>query len=285
MAKEATNKGHSEIRQKSISRGPVRCPKDYLTGREVSEMKRAILTTVVLTILATLMWVLPARAQNDPERPKGLDDRGPLTKITFIHYKKGYGKPTGGPGKPKTITCYSFLANGAKWKTTEDYLINPTNPDELHENFVMSAIEAGVSEWEKHAEKNIFGSSSKDATISFNESMDGKNTASFGPYPEPGVIAIANVWGFFGGPPQTRELVEWDILFNDVFTWGDATTNPSLMDLQNIATHELGHSAGMDDLYTTSCNLETMYGYSIEGETIKRDLNTGDIAGIMKLYQ
>ncbi len=29
---------------------------------------------------------------------------------------------------------------------------------------------------------------------------------------------------------------------------------------------------------------ETMYGYSQEGETSKRDLNAGDIAGIQKLY-
>ena len=56
------------------------------------------------------------------------------------------------------------------------------------------------------------------------------------------------------------------------------------MDLQNIATHELGHSAGMGDLYSGSCSTQTMFGYSGYGEIIKRDLATGDIQGIRKLY-
>ena len=56
------------------------------------------------------------------------------------------------------------------------------------------------------------------------------------------------------------------------------------MDVQNIITHEIGHSAGMNDLYSTSCLQETMYGYSTEGEIKKRDLNSGDITGIRKLY-
>ncbi len=239
---------------------------------------------LLLGIFTALVLVFPVLAEDDPERPKGLDDRGPLTKITVIHYRKGYAKPPQ-PGKPKPATCYGFLANGAKWKTNEDYLVNPNNSDELRDNFVMSAIEAGVTKWEKYG-GNIFGTGTKDLSVSYDKNLDYKNTASFGTYSDPNVIAITSVWGYFGGPPQTRQLVEWDILFNtgSDWTWGDALENPSLMDLQNIATHELGHSAGMDDLYTTACNLETMYGYSTEGETIKRDLNPGDIAGITILY-
>ncbi len=56
------------------------------------------------------------------------------------------------------------------------------------------------------------------------------------------------------------------------------------MDLQNIATHELGHGAGLIDLYDAVASEQTMYGYSTKGETKKRDLNTGDIAGIQDLY-
>ena len=55
------------------------------------------------------------------------------------------------------------------------------------------------------------------------------------------------------------------------------------IDFYNIATHELGHSVGMTDLYNF-CTEETMYGYATEGETKKRDLNAGDIAGINALY-
>jgi len=40
----------------------------------------------------------------------------------------------------------------------------------------------------------------------------------------------------------------------------------------------------MGDLYTAECDTQTMYGYSTEGETSKRDLADGDIAGINILY-
>ena len=155
----------------------------------------------------------------------------------------------------------------------------------MSENSVQTAVDAGVAEWETYG-GNILGSGSIDYTASYNNgSLDGNNTASFGLYDNSGVIAVTNVWGYFSGPPRTRELVEWDLLFNDAyFAFGDANLNAALMDLQNIATHELGHSAGMADLYTTACLDETMYGYSAEGETTKRTLNTGDIAGIQKLY-
>jgi hypothetical protein len=81
--------------------------------------------------------------------------------------------------------------------------------------------------------------------------------------------------------------VEWDQVFNDYpekgWTWGDAAVNPTFMDFRNIATHEMGHSFGLGHS-TLSYAEETMYPYASPGETKKRDLNSGDIAGINKLY-
>jgi hypothetical protein len=57
------------------------------------------------------------------------------------------------------------------------------------------------------------------------------------------------------------------------------------MDFDNIATHELGHSCGLGDLYTSDCSQQTMYGYASNGETNKRTLECGDIAGISELYK
>ncbi len=248
-------------------------------------MKKII--PLFLFTLFFLIYALPLLAQN---RPPGLDNRGPLTKITFIHYKKGYAKPpnSGKPDKPgrppKQSSCYDFLAKGAKWKTTEPYFINPTNNDGLSSQFITNSFKIGTTMWEAYSGVNIFGSVSIGSTASYG-TYDQINMVEFKNYSNPGVIAVTSVWGYFNGPPGTRELVEWDMLLNDNYNWGDASTESSLMDLQNIVTHELGHSAGMDDLYETACQAETMYGYSIEGETSKRDLGPGDITGIQKLYQ
>jgi len=211
-------------------------------------------------------------------------DRGPLTKITFIHYKNDTRV---NPAKPaKSLSCYGFLASGAKWKSVENFIINPTDSG-LKDAFVKAAMDKAAFEWESNADPgvNFFGSSLIDSsTTTLENATDNKNVVFFAPYPDSNVIAVTSVWGYFGGAPKTRQIVEWDMQFNTKFQWGDATVDSALMDLQNIATHEIGHSAGMDDIYTTACNLETMYGYSHEGELIKRDLNTGDIAGIRALY-
>lgn len=209
-----------------------------------------------------------------------------LEKVVFIHYKKGHAKPPwAGGGKPET-KCYDFLSKGAKWRETPvNYVVDPDNIYGLTEGFVTNAISLAAEEWDAHTSTELFGTYSIDYSSSWDsDSPDGRNELLFGDYPQEGVIAVTVVWGYFSGPPSTREIVEFDVLFDTDFTWGDATETPNVMDLQNIATHEIGHGAGLGDLYDTACAEETMYGYSDYGEIKKRDLNIGDITGLQELY-
>ena len=184
-----------------------------------------------------------------------------------------------------TSTCYAFL--GAKWKDLPvNYVIDPDNPDGLTEEFVTSAISTSAETWDAATSSELFNDV---YTIDYSSSWDsdapdGRNELLFGDYPQKGVIAVTVIWGYFRGRPSNRRIVEFDILFDTDFAWGDATIDSTVMDLQNIATHELGHGAGLADLYDTACSEETMYGYSDYGETIKKDLNAGDIIGIQELY-
>jgi hypothetical protein len=68
----------------------------------------------------------------------------------------------------------------------------------------------------------------------------------------------------------------------DDFAWS-ADGAAGAMDFENIATHELGHSVGLGHPANT-CLEETMYAYADFGETEKRDLNAGDIAGVNSMY-
>jgi len=147
----------------------------------------------------------------------------------------------------------------------------------LSPEFVGAVLHTSANTWDEVVAFNIFGSGVHG--LSPWGVYDLYNSISFGNYPEEGVIAVTAIWF------QGKKIYEYDILFDTDFTWGDATVNPAVMDLQNIATHELGHAVGMGDLYDTVCAEETMYGYSIEGETTKRDLNAGDILGIQTLYR
>jgi len=243
-------------------------------------MSKIFVLGLVILLIAGMVLALPEQAN-----PKA--DKGPLEKITFIHYKKVNAKPPwAGGGKDKGgSTCYAFLAKDAKWKTTEDFLINPTNSQSLSESLIVNSTLSGISEWDSQVSFNIFGTGIVDYTASYNNGdYDGVNTLSFGSITDSGAIGVTTVWGYFSGKPSSRELIEWDMLLDEVdFDWGN--NDPNKMDVQNIITHELGHSAGMGDLYETGCIDETMYGYSTEGETSKRDLNNGDIEGIQKLYK
>lgn len=187
---------------------------------------------------------------------------------------------TGGKGKPGG-SCYTYLASGAKWKNAEAWSVNDSNAPI---SGMASLMANDVATWETAAAADILGGGSVDRSYHADTSaVDEKNGAEFAPIADAGVIAVTYTWGIFGGPPAGRELVEWDMIFDsDSFAWAtDGSANA--MDFRNIDTHELGHAMGLGHA-SSSCTEETMYPYASLGETKKRDLNTGDIAGISNLY-
>jgi len=192
--------------------------------------------------------------------------------------------------EPDTSSCYTFLAKDAKWKSVEPYLVNPSNQEGLDETYLSVNLEQDILKWENYAEQEIigFGFLTDEILIADTESPDDKNEVYFGEIAEPNAIAITIIWGVFSGPPPFRELIEWDQVYNQVdYDWSaDCAIQDcnAKMDFENIATHELGHSAGLGDIYDSSCELVTMYGYAGFGEINKRSLEDGDINGINKLY-
>lgn len=232
---------------------------------------------------------------------EAIDHSDALEAITIVHYLEGFGKPgnqcgngvcepgekkscpsdcggNGDSGGGKGSKCYAFMSKGAELKDTEDLHVHPLVD--------INVIDSSALEWDQNTAFSLFGSRIEDPEANFDPVLepDGKNEVSFGDYPTSGVIAVARVWGYFSGPPQNREISQFDIMFDTDFEWGDAEVDPLVMDLQNIAIHEIGHGLGLSDLYEDACSEVTMYGYSSEGETIKRTLEPADIIGLHELY-
>ena len=206
----------------------------------------------------------------------------------ILHPRNGHAKG-GVPGKPGGggggSTCYAFMASGAKWKIVEPWVVNPANSEGLSDSYVFNNLAGDIQKWENAAAFNIIGAGMTTSTtlVADTISPDGVNEVYFADIDESGVIGVTIVWGIFGGRPSGRMLVEWDQVYDDVsFDWSSAG-EAGKMDFENIATHELGHTLGMGHP-DSSCIEETMYAYASLGETIKRTLNAGDIAGIQALY-
>ncbi len=141
---------------------------------------------------------------------------------------------------------------------TEPFVVNPVDSS-LAWDFVVGAAVSGVGEWETYGGEAILGEVGLDTEAHYDDGeTDGVNAISLGPLPEE-IIGVTTVWGVRWGPPKERYIAEADMLLNNLYSRGDATTDPALMDLLNILTHELGHCAGMDDLYDTAASEETMH--------------------------
>jgi len=245
-------------------------------------LKTSLTIVVVAVLLLGVVATPSAYAVGPPD----------LQQKIFIHYAKS-AKP-----KPPSGENGYYKLIGAKWKTFPVSL--EVNPDKsgLSNDFVLAAIQMAAEEWDSGAysqsegiawygvKPDLFADTITPTTKGYNDlawtndKRDDKNTIVWGDYPTSGVIAVTILWY----NALTKIILEFDIVFDTDYAWGDATTTTSVMDLQNIAIHELGHGAGLDDLYQSPAYLETMYGYSTWEEIIKRDLYTGDKSGITRLY-
>src|SRR3990172_12559709 len=205
--------------------------------------------TAIFTLLNLLFFVNPvlaigtnsqvAKQYNIPDSAVQISDnvyslgkaKDPKTGkdvegFAVIHYKNPEGKISGVSQAKKKNTCYGYLSTGAKWKTVEPWVINPTNTRSLPGDFLFNRLTFDISKWEDAADGvvgngrgvNILGDGSITTSdlSQFANTLNGANEVYFADITTPGVIAVTTVWGFWGGDIATREIVEWDQVYDDV---------------------------------------------------------------------
>ena len=122
--------------------------------------------------------------------------------------------------------------------------------------------------------------------------LDTQNTVSWVKIVPRNIIAMVSIWYEDDSNPLTLDpVVEFDMVFNALLKWGIDTDGEgeeheldNAFDVLNIATHEVGHVAGLADLYEEQYRQLTMYGYGGLTETLKISLEVGDIAGVQEIY-
>ncbi len=269
---QQTDRGHDDGHRDASGSKKQANPKDRSTSRRLLLPKIADNSSVVYLGKSV-----------DPITKKTVEG------IAFICYEKGFGKTnkTEKQVHKESSKCYAFLVEGIKWKSTENYIFDPTNNRGLNHATLRSLLANSTKEWNKQAEADIFGVE-VDGEVDNVDALvpNGKNEVYFAAISIDKVIAMTMVWRISEGLIEQRRITEWDMVFNQKdYDWSTEAKGVSgKMDFHNIAMHEVGHAAGMghpDD----DCVDETMYGHANWAETKKRDLNAGDIAGIRDLYK
>jgi hypothetical protein len=121
---------------------------------------------------------------------------------------------------------------------------------------------------------------------------DGKNVHAWTTSLSSPIIAETITWYYtsryvkgYDGKSYKR-AIESDCLYNKNMNWvtepAETTATSSNFDVRTIATHELGHTIGLSDLYNGADSSQMMYGYN--SGNVKWLLNGGDKLGLLRLY-
>jgi len=182
---------------------------------------------------------------------------------------------------------YTWLKNGAysggKYGPgNQGWSINNNNLDGMTDTQVATALTSATAAWngagacwDFRAYAGAITHSNITTTV-----QDYVNLITFGSTGG----SVATTYNWYTRKARTA-IIETDLVFDDGWLWGyNACGSANAFDLQEVATHELGHWLCLGDLYGITDAAKTMYGYVDYGECIKRTLDQCDIDGIKNIY-
>ena len=180
-------------------------------------------------------------------------------------------------GTPGTDTYDEFQYTGIHWPsgTTVTYSVNTKGAPVG----ALQAVKAAFETWDAAVSIELFNDNVATASNkAVGNRYDGANVISWGRL-KPGIIAQTTTWY-----NRANQIVEVGMVFNTYYRWSIGPVN-NAFDVQNIATHEAGHTLMLLDLYDIAASQLTMYGYGDYGQTYAQTLGTGDTSGINYIYR
>lgn len=254
--------------------------------------------THFLLIMAMVMTlVMPVSAKQEPTQPNLPEQAGiyavpghPDLKLrVFVHNEKPFK-----PGKPApvtpSLTCSltdpdsTAVVAGAGWvlPSTWTYRLNLSNvPATVGSANLATMTTSAFNEWLGAVGNAVNVARGADTTVT-KAQYDGQNIITWG-RASVSALAVSYIWYNNSGV-----ATEIDTIMNSKFTWywsnQPLCAYSGVYDAQDILTHELGHTFGLDDHYTSAYVNNTMYGYGSKTEIKKDTLTTGDKAGVSQLY-
>jgi hypothetical protein len=201
------------------------------------------------------LWVHVFYAKGGtPGPPSGHGGGGGSVDCTDINTQTGYSAPFA------TTGTVAFHAN------TSTFPSGAGN--------VASALSAAASTWDGQINGPHRLTVQSDGTAT-GPSQDGVSELGWVRIVPKNVLAATWTW-----VDQNNRITEADLFFNTSWTWnvfsGCPTTATGKFDIQDIATHEMGHALGLSHYSDTDAQA-TMYPSAPSDELRKRTLTQGDI--------
>jgi len=166
-----------------------------------------------------------------------------------------------------------------------DVVINSDGSDDVDDGSHFTAIRNAIAEWNavsgtKASLKEIknageqksrnWASSSRHLVL-----FDEDNSSGYFPGSS-GIVALTPISFYTNG-----EIIDADVLFNGKSYGFTTSGKPGRFDVQDVATHELGHLLGLDH---TGCAGGTMYPYVDPTVILHRSLSSDDAHGLRAAY-
>jgi hypothetical protein len=243
-------------------------------------MKKLFYLMVIIVILGLIVSgcsiplksVIPTSEKGNPKPELGTPK---IERGVFVDH--GYSSP---PWYPPTEETDSYRwAPGIYW-AEGNLLVDIkvyTKAEPISGTF--GAIEAGFTAYDNETVTSLYGVT-KDKSSRPGVVLDGKNTVQWAAIDGPGgIIGVTYYWYY----TATKQMLEFDIVLNSTETWS-LTGAPDAFDVQNIATHEAGHTLVLQDLPSPKDGALTMHAYTWLGDTTKRTLGVGDVLGVQAIY-
>jgi len=233
-------------------------------------MAKKLMAILLIVVLVASLGITVVAAS-------GVSTESKLTQVTYFAKDGIKGPPPNNEEPPVNNSYYELL--GISQADTTSYYVNPAGAPSGSISEVQEAFEV----WDAVTAQELFTYGG--TTTSNWLELDGQNTVSWVSFLPRTTVAVTSLWYDADGT-----IVEYDMAFNTLHRWGidpDDEGRQKLKrayDVENVATHEVGHVVGLADLYEDVYKELTMYGYTSKSETQKISLEEGDIAGAQYLY-
>ena len=200
------------------------------------------------------------------------------------------GKPGGSScSLPATDLCTDSSTRGRTWGTTPvPYYVNPAGApvgavEDLQDAFLtwQNEVKSPAVESKYPGDRSAISFVFMGPTTATGPQKDGRNTIYFAPS-SGGAAFVSNL------SSRRTALLEFDIAFNSSTAWATDLTCPlhdcGALDLQNVATHEIGHVLDLYHVTAGGAAELTMYPGAAPDEIKKRDLGAGEVLALRALY-